>query len=384
MVLRPGAEGPGRPADGTPAGAGAPAGTGRALPCALWLIPVADLGGVARHVLDVVRTGLPGWRLVVLCPEGPLADALRAQGGPVLTGPVSPADGAARATSEIRRVLQRLRPDLLHTHLAFADLTGAAAVVGLRSGRGRRIRLVSTEHGISGVRGYFQAGRSRAAVTAALHRGRLHRTDAVIAVSDSTRRQILAQWGGGARVVVIRNEVAPPATPPQPRPGLRVLSLARLAPEKRIDQLLRAMALVIADHPEATLTVAGTGPLESALRDLARELCIADHVRFPGHVEAASALAEQDVVAQLSVWENLSYTLLDAVAHGLGVVATDVGGNREIVPEHCLVPAQDQAGVARVIVQQGTVVAARPERGGAGDPARMCAGITRIYAGVAG
>ena len=353
-------------------------------PIALWLIPVADLGGVARHVLDVARTGLPGWRLVVMCPEGPLAEALRALGAPVLTGPVSPADGAARATAEVRRVLQRLRPDLLHTHLAFADLTGAAAVVGLRSGRGRRIRLVSTEHGISGVRGYFQAGRPQAAAKAALHRGRLRRTDTVIAVSDSTRQQILAQWGGGARVVVIRNEVAPPATPPQPRPGLRVLSLARLAPEKRIDQLLRAMALVIADHPEATLTVAGTGPLESALRDLARELCIADHVRFPGHVEAASALAEHDVVAQLSVWENLSYTLLDAVAHGLGVVATDVGGNGEIVPERCLVPAEDHEGVARVIVEQGKDVAARPECGGAGDLSRMCAGLTRIYEGVAG
>ena len=37
---------------------------------ALWCVPVADLGGVARHVLDAARVGIPGWRLVVLCPEG--------------------------------------------------------------------------------------------------------------------------------------------------------------------------------------------------------------------------------------------------------------------------------------------------------------------------
>ena len=37
---------------------------------ALWCVPVADLGGVARHALDAARAGNPGWRLVVLCPEG--------------------------------------------------------------------------------------------------------------------------------------------------------------------------------------------------------------------------------------------------------------------------------------------------------------------------
>ena len=114
---------------------------------ALWCVPVADLGGVARHVLDAARAGIPGWRVVVLCPEGPLAEALRGMGAPVVTGPVSPADGTTAAVRTIRRSLQRLRPDLLHTHLAFADLAGVAAATGLRSGRGERIRLVSTEHG---------------------------------------------------------------------------------------------------------------------------------------------------------------------------------------------------------------------------------------------
>ncbi|MDN5821316.1 MAG: glycosyltransferase family 1 protein, partial [Brachybacterium sp.] len=43
----------------------------RALPrLVLWCVPVADLGGVARHVLDALRHGITGWRIVVLCPEG--------------------------------------------------------------------------------------------------------------------------------------------------------------------------------------------------------------------------------------------------------------------------------------------------------------------------
>lgn len=338
---------------------------------ACWLVPVAELGGVARHVLDATEVGIPGWRVVVVCPEGPLAEALREQHTPVVTAAVSPTDGTRRSMSEVRAVLRRLAPDLLHTHLAFADLTGAAAVTGLRSGRGGRIRLVSTEHGISGVRGFYQSGRASASARSVVHRARLHRTDHVIAVSESTREQILEQWGSAAPITVVRNEVDPPADVPEPRPGLRVLSLARLAPEKRIDQLLRVMSLVVAEHPHATLTIAGDGPLRGDLERLARELGLAEAVTFPGFLDAEEALASHDVVAQLSRWENLSYTLLDAVAYGLGVVATDVGGNREIVPSHCLVAAEDTTRVAEAIGRQGLDLEARPTHmpsdGSAGD-----------------
>ncbi|MGO1977008.1 glycosyltransferase [Brachybacterium tyrofermentans] len=345
----------------------------------LWCVPVADLGGVARHVLDALRHGITGWRIVVLCPEGALAEQLRAQGAPVLTGPVSPTDGAAAATRAIRRTLKRLRPDVLHTHLAFADLAGIAAVTGLRSGAGRRIRVVSTEHGISGVRGYYQADALRAQVKAAAHRTRLLRTDRVIAVSASTAQQVAAQWGSGRKVTVIRNGVDDVDPAQRPTTGLRVLSLSRLAPEKRIDQLVRAFALVAAEHPAASLTIAGTGPEGHSLRRLVASLDLTGRVDFPGHIDAGSALRGHDVVVQLSVWENLSYTLLDAVAHRVGVVATDVGGNREIVPQQCLVPAEDLPAVARAITAQGTEVAARPPASGRMDVAGMCSAIANVY-----
>lgn len=359
---------------------------------ALWLVPVAELAGVARHVLDATATGIPGWRVVVLCPPGPLAVELRERGVPVIEGAVSPADGAATAIRSIRRVLRRLRPEVLHTHLAFADIAGATAAQGLRSGTGARIRAVSTEHGIAGVKGLYQVSSAAARVKAGVHRARLLRTDHVIAVSESTREQVLAQWGSGAPVTVVRNGVdAPGRGPTGPTdgaaegssartPGLRVLSLARLAPEKRIDLVLGAFALVVAEHPQAALTVAGTGPEESALAAQAARLGIQDAVSFTGHVDAAAALREHDVVVQLSAWENLSYTLLDAVAHGLGVVATDVGGNREIVPAHCLVDAEDAQAVATAIVSQGTHPEARPQPGGTGQSVQsMCAQIARVY-----
>lgn len=377
MVLRE----PGSGAAGGPATRRRPA-TG----LALWVVPVAELGGVARHVLDATRHGVDGWRIVVLCPDGPLADRLAAQGTAVLRGPISPADGPRTAVRALRRVLARLRPDLLHTHLAFADLTGAAAVTGLRSGRGARLRLVSTEHGISGVPGLYQTSPARARAIAAAHRARLRRTDRVIAVSASTREQIAAQWGSAQKVVVVRNGVEPVGVDePEAATGpLRVLSLSRLAPEKRIDRALEAFARVHAEHPGATFTIAGAGPQEPRLRELARELGLGSAVSFVGHVEPAEAMPRHDVLVQLSAWENLSYTLLDAVAHGLGVVATDVGGNREILPEQCLVDSSRPEDVAHAILAQARPSSIRAPRPDAGGVAQMCIGIAEVYREVSG
>lgn len=353
---------------------------------ALWVVPVADLGGVARHVIDAVRTGIPGWRIVVLCPEGPLAARLRTMGAAVTVGPVSPADGARVATAEVRRVLRALRPEVLHTHLAFADLVGVAAVTGLRSGRDRRVRVVSTEHGISGVRGLYQAGAMQTQVKAAAHRARMLRTDAVIAVSDSTAQQIRAQWAVPVRVMppvtVVRNGVEQPTGEHAGEPSLRFLSLARLAPEKRIDRALEAFALVAAEHPAARFTIAGEGPQRGALETLVQDRALGESVRLVGHVEAGPALATHDVIVQLSAWENLSYTLLDAVAHGLGVVATDVGGNREIVPGRCLVDAADSRAVAAAMARQGLQVGERPGPELLTGCAQMTAGIAAVYAEV--
>ena len=166
-----------------------------------------------------------------------------------------------------------------------------------------------------------------------------------------------------------------------------MLSLARLAPEKNIDQLVQAFAHVAREHPEARLTIAGRGLEEGALRTLAYSLHLEDRIDFPGHVDAGEALRAHDVVVQLSAWENLSYTLLDAVAHGLGVVATDVGGNGEIVPSRCLVTAEEARSpeaVASRILAQGTDLSARPGPAEHGlTVTEMTAAIADVYREVA-
>lgn len=326
-------------------------------PIALWAVPVAELGGVARHVIDVARHGIRDTRLVVLCPDGPLAQELGRLGVPVLVEPFGPGAGLPASVRSLRHAVSRLRPAVLHTHLAYADIIAALAIPVSWP-----VRLVSTEHGIAapGQDRVYHSTAWASRLMATAHALRCERFDALIAVSEATADAMAATWHPRRHVEIIPNGVARRPEPARREPGLRFLSLARLAPEKRLGALLKAFALLHRDHPQATLTVAGTGPLEEELRRETETLGIETAVTFPGYIDAEEALARHDVLVQLSVWENCSYSLLDAVGAGLGVVATPVGGNPEILPEHCLVEAEDLRGLARTMLVQAQDLSARP------------------------
>lgn len=338
---------------------------------ALWVSPVGQPGGVGRHLTDVARVGIPGWRLVFLVPPGVVADELRATGAAVVTGPIGPDFGLRDSVSTLRRVVKRLRPQVVHTHLSYADIVSPIATGGLA------VKLVSTEHGIAADDLVYHGSRARSRVMAAVHTARLRRFDAAIAVADATRDAMRAKWHR-RDIVVVPNGIDAPERPTR-RPGLRIASIARLSPEKRIDALIDAFALVRTMQPDATLTIAGDGPLDGTLRSRAAGV---PGVRFVGHVPADEVLANHDIVVQLSVWENCSYTLLDAMAAGLGVVATPVGGNPELLPPDCLVPADDPDAVAAAILRQGLDTASRPSVPEWPGVADMTAGIARVYASI--
>ena len=322
-------------------------------PIALWVTPVSNLAGVARHILDVVRVGVPGWRLVVTAPEGPLLERLRAMECPVIPLPV---EGVSTATTvaALRHTLKRLRPQIAHSHLAKADILLAMASVGLP------IPLVTTEHHIPPDRFMFHTTLPAAMAMETVHRLRLTRFSHAIAVSASTKRDMLKYWRTKTPITVILNGVDRPEAMPARQPGLRMLSLTRLSPEKNLDMTLRVFRLVLKEHPDATLTIAGTGDDERRLRLIADELGLGDRVEFPGFVDAEVAMASHDVLLQPSKSDNCSYTLLDAVAKGMGVAASPIGGNPEILPAHCIARLDDDAGMARIAIEQGRNLGRRP------------------------
>ncbi|WP_203568000.1 glycosyltransferase [Aestuariimicrobium ganziense] len=321
---------------------------------ALWVAPVSNLAGVARHIIDTARVGVPGWDLVVAAPRGPLLDEVNAAGGVAVAVDIGGGVSTPTAIRNLRTLVRRLRPEIVHTHLARADILAALAAPE------RRPRLVSTEHHISPDRYMFHPTRARAVAMETVHRLRLTRFDSLIAVSASTERDMRRYWRTRRPITVIRNGVDRPADPPQRDPGLRFLSLSRLSAEKNVDMTLRVFALVLAQHPAATLTVAGSGDEADSLQRLAGELGIDDSVTFPGFIDAPAAMAQHDVILQPSQSDNLSYTLLDAVAQGMGVAASPIGGNPEILPDRCIGSVDDDGAFAAIAIEQALDLNARP------------------------
>lgn len=341
-------------------------------PLALWAVPVSNLAGVARHALDVARTGIPGWQLAFLVPPGDLPRELRAVGAKVLERPFGPDHGLPASARAMRDVVRALRPEVVHTHLSYADIVAGLAVRGPR--------LVTTEHGIARDDVVYHRSSAKARVMATAHTVRLRRFDAAIAVSRATADAMREKWHPSRPITVVPNGVDPVDHVPR-GPGLRVLSLARFAPEKRLPALLDGFAHLVRDHPAATLTLAGTGEEETAVRQHIERLGLTASVSLPGFVDPTAAMTDHDVLAMLSVWENCSYALLDAAAAGMGVVASDVGGNPEILPATSLVDATDADAVACALAQQGLHDTARPGLDPWPSVSDMCARIAAVYDG---
>ena len=129
-----------------------------------------------------------------------------------------------------------------------------------------------------------------------------------------------------------------------------------LIPRKGIDVLIRALARVVPDHPELVLVVLGRVPLGSPVdygaqyRALADELGIADHVRMVGFdPDVRAAVADCDVLALPSLQEPFGRSIIEAMALGATVLASDVGGIPEII-EHgthgLLAPPGDHVALA--------------------------------------
>ena len=161
------------------------------------------------------------------------------------------------------------------------------------------------------------------------------------------------------RMTVIHNgvnlEYFRPAAVPRPPNRQVVLCIARLVPEKDHETLITAFARVAARHPEAELWLVGDGPRQKAIRRLADGLLSPRQVRLiPGQSDLLPLLQQSSLLALSSVQEGMPNVVLEAMAAGLPVVATEVGGLSEVVKHGetgWLVPPKDVAALADSISQ---------------------------------
>jgi glycosyltransferase involved in cell wall biosynthesis/O-antigen/teichoic acid export membrane protein len=289
-------------------------------------------------------------------------------------------------------------PDVLHAHeLRSPTLTAILAKFAL----GRPVVAHVLRGGLLGDVGVLRS--------APLGRLRLwlfkHAVDQFIAVSDETRRELLAVGIPASRIALVSYGVDArrfhPAAPTL-RAGLRqrldleasrvVVVVARLVPEKGFDRLLAAWPAVKAVVPSAVLLIVGDGCERAALTRQAEQM---SGVRFLGEQrDPLPFLQAADCFTLPSYTEGLPISLLEAMATGLPCVATAIGGISDAVDEQvgALVPPGDAARLSEALVQMLRLDADSLGRLGAAARQRVveryaveanAAALDRLYARVA-
>lgn len=250
----------------------------------------------------------------------------------------------------LHALCRELRPEVVHTHGYRADV-----IAGLAARRAARPR-VSTVHGFTG-------GGPKNRLYEWLQRRMIRRFDAVVAVSEPLRRELLEEGFSSSRLHCVRNGWEPPGEPLDRSVARRRLGIdekraaigwvGRLTAEKGADVAIRALR-GIRDRP-VDLHIVGEGRERSSLESLTRSLDLSDRVRWHGRVPDAWRLFPAfDVFALSSRTEGTPMVLFEAIHAGVPVVATAVGGIPDVFDEvggpwAFLVPPRDPESLGEAV-----------------------------------
>lgn len=336
------------------------------MPKVLFTIGSLGLGGAESQMALLMRElSVRDWQceLFVLEAQGTLRAAIEAAGIPIHDGGYQSGASRWRKAGQLARALHRLwalarrvRPDVLHAFLPLTNFLGAVA------GRAAGVPLVLTSRRALGTHqdrhpawkpfdrvanslSHRVTVNSRAVGEDTVARDAVRRDKLVLIpngmdfsrfdASASMRSAMRGQLGLG----------------PQ---DLAIVAVGNLLAYKGHDDLVRALPAVLERHPRARLFLAGEDRgLEPRLRRLAASLGILPATVFLGRRDdIPDLLAAMDVFVLPSHEEGFSNALLEAMASGLGIVATDVGGNREALDQGAcglLVPARDPVALAAAV-----------------------------------
>lgn len=322
----------------------------------LHLLVSLPVGG-AEELVAAVVSGLDPERFEVhaatIGPAGVIGEELARAGHPVhCLGLDIKEDPDAKIVWRVRRLLKDLGPDILHTHLYHPNYYGRLAALGL---------------GLKGV---------VASVHNVYTRRKFHRrlwnfllswaTDFVVAVSPEVWQDVRRYDAVPlSRLLLLPNGVSLQALEvPQSREeakeilgvsGFCLGTVGRLEEQKGHAYLLDALPPILEEVPDTTVLLAGEGRLRQSLEKQARDLGLADRVRFLGlRRDVPLVYRALDVFVLPSLWEGLPLALLEAMGAGLPVVATRVGGVKTVIQDGVngrLVPAGAPPPLAAAIVE---------------------------------
>ena len=290
----------------------------------LQVVGNAIVGGMERWVERLVEWLPAGrFRVTAVCPfESPFTDRLRALGSEVLVVPM-PDDMPWSSVQSVLSVVRARGVDLLHAHLSNAHVLAGLA------GRLAGLPVLSTIH-----------GRQLTLADLEMHRA------VGSHISVVCRQSYFHALGLGVDPALLScdpNGVDTTLFRPGPRGGLRAaLGLAedaplvglvgRISPEKGPEVFVRAALLLASLRPQAHMVVVGDGPMEDQVRRMVADYGLQQHMHLLGLVDDMPALyRELDLLVSSSHSEAMPLALMEAMASGLPVVATRVGGVPDMV-----------------------------------------------------
>ncbi len=329
------------------------------------VVPAAAWGGGSVVILRLIQALVrAGCQVTVLCSTDPRTVAEFSQSGAEVIHarhwrrPISPLQDLL-FLFEMYRVCRLGKFDVVHTHMPKGGVIGRVAA-----------RMADTPlviHTIHGLAFNEFMSRPRAWLYRTLERLSAPCCDLFISVNAQDRQRAIATGVTSPdRIVTVLNGIdVEPFLTARPAPlraeiglptdALLIGATGRLATQKGFEYLIRAVPLLVAAEPRAHVILVGDGELETDLRALIAELDLQDRCHLLGFRQDVPALlASFDLYAQPSLWEGLSISLLEAMAAGKPIIATDIIGNREVVRDGItgrLVPPADPPALARALLQ---------------------------------
>jgi glycosyltransferase involved in cell wall biosynthesis len=246
-----------------------------------------------------------------------------------------------RTFSGLRKIISEFKPHIIHTHTAKAGALGRLAGISLNARRnfGPKIKLVHTFHGHV-FHSYFSPLKTSAIIQ--IERFLARFTDRIIAISSSQKREFCETYEVArpeqVQVVPLGFDLSPfeRLGPPVPQGVFSVGIIGRLTPVKNHRMLFEAVKILNGQGEDQAFKfyVVGDGELGEALTREAAALGIEKDILFTGwQKEMAEVYRNLDAVVLTSLNEGTPVSLIEAMAAARPVIATDVGGVRDLMGE---------------------------------------------------
>lgn len=309
----------------------------------LRIITRLNIGGPSIHA-QILHTGLPNKGIESLLVHGTVG---RAEGDmgylfnkqdpdliyiKELKREISPISDL-RAFLQICLLIAKIRPEIIHTHMSKAGTLGRFAGILLKS-FGIQSKLVHTFHGHI-FEGYFSAKKTKVLLFIERFLGK--RTDALLAITNSQKEELCIKYliapCSKFKVVPLGFDLNPFLKTQRQEQDITIIGIVgRLVPIKNHELFLNTAAILAQKIEKILFWIIGDGEKKDALTALSRELGIAEKVRFKGWVkDMAEEYSKMDILVMTSLNEGTPVSIIEAMASGVAVISTDVGGVKELL-----------------------------------------------------